>query len=194
MSSSDNDKNSGFKPTGEPVDKFDASKIIIPPTHGLKRTAIILPTNDLLFRKIFTSPGSGDIAAGFVSDFFGLEVTYIESLTTYDIGYYRKLLGEGKMFKTEVDFRCIAQEAYQILTDMQVLMSKVYAKRALYYFCTRYADLYTEGLESEQRVPKKRAGARRSLNDGKIRRVDTYLFHEYSWLSDVRGRRTAPDF
>ena len=71
---------------------------------------VVLPTNDLLFKKIFTSPENKNIAEGLIKDFYGMDVKVLGVGNTYSFKEYKaawnKMAGQNSILPTEVDFIC----------------------------------------------------------------------------------------
>ncbi|GCF94631.1 hypothetical protein NRIC_25220 [Enterococcus florum] len=84
-----------------------------------------LPTNDLLFRKIFTSPASKHLLQHFIEDFLGQRFRTLIPKEHYHIKKYQKSFKKGKLQRTEVDILATTADGLMTTIEMQtVLRSK----------------------------------------------------------------------
>lgn len=98
----------------------------------------ILPTNDLLFKKIFTSHGNEDILLEFVNDMLGTSFTSVVPRETYDI----KKIKSKKLNYTEVDVRAQTEEGKYVTIEMQVQNHESFLARTAYYASRTYVNQY----------------------------------------------------
>ncbi len=66
-------------------------------TKGREAMRKILPTNDLLFRKLFTSEGSEPLLKAFMQDVLYRDFYYLTPLETYRFEEYRQRLNQNKL-------------------------------------------------------------------------------------------------
>ena len=111
-------------------------------------------TNDLLFKKTFTSEGSQDILKNFVEDLTGQSFESVEPVNTYDF-YYKetkdnldKIIAR-KVGYTEVDVRAKTSDGSQVTIEMQVANQEHFKKRCLYYAFKTYVRKYDEAEDPE---------------------------------------------
>lgn len=98
----------------------------------------ILPTNDLLFKKTFTSTGHEHILLGFVQDVLGESFTNVSTRETYDI----RKLDINKLGRTEVDILAQNTEGELVTIEMQVSNHDYFIERTLYYLFRAYGKQY----------------------------------------------------
>jgi hypothetical protein len=117
------------------------------------------PTNDLMFKKMFGSPSNIAIIRGFVNDFFMAVEGNIVVTNPYSIEAYDELDEDGietavlRETLTDVTFRA---EAETLTTEMQVVKTDYFDRRALYYACDKYRSEYNALQEPPQEKPRKR--------------------------------------
>jgi predicted transposase/invertase (TIGR01784 family) len=105
----------------------------------------ILPVNDLLFRKVFSSEGHEEVTRGFISDMLGIEVGDLSYANPYDIGTIRREMESDPILRhTEIDVRVRLSDGTQAVIEMQRRGHRGWDRRALYYSASRYtADIGT---------------------------------------------------
>jgi hypothetical protein len=116
----------------------------------------ILPTNDLLFKKTFSSVENKDILQGCIADFFGITVPLddIEIVTPYSIEAYQEAAKDGSprsvMRQIQRDIRASLRFA-DFISDMQVKNTRNFTPRTLLYafqqFCDNYNALGQMGMD-----------------------------------------------
>ncbi|EOH95400.1 PD-(D/E)XK nuclease family transposase [Enterococcus pallens] len=78
-----------------------------------------LPTNDLLFHKLFTSKDTNHILKAFVRDVLGEEFETLTPRDTYHIDSYKQSLeDENKLKYTEVDVLAASNDGTQVTIEM----------------------------------------------------------------------------
>jgi hypothetical protein len=111
----------------------------------------ILPTNDLMFRKLYGSPEYEDIYRGIFSDFFGITPTEIIVTNPYSINDYKEILKNGKAVLREV----IPDVSYSLkldrfaegLTELQIRKFSFFEERSVYYTFDRFCRNYNIAKE-----------------------------------------------
>ncbi|MGL9728066.1 Rpn family recombination-promoting nuclease/putative transposase [Enterococcus sp. DIV0756] len=102
----------------------------------------ILPTNDLLFKKMLTSEDSQHILKAFVKDLLGIEFKSLRPKETYHIdSYKRSHLKEVKkmaILRTEVDILAISEDGSHATIECQIQPHKYFHERSLFYLCEAY--------------------------------------------------------
>ena len=98
----------------------------------------ILPTNDLLFKKTFTSTGHEHILLGFIQDILGENFKNVSTRETYDI----RKLDINKLGRTEVDILAQNTEGELVTIEMQVSNHDYFIERTLYYLFRAYGKQY----------------------------------------------------
>jgi len=126
-------------------------------------TRIVLPTNDLAFKKIFTDIEHADIIAAFINDFTDLNVTpnQIRILNPYSIKTYQQQIAEKVRDYPDLqtgDLRWIAHDAViaiietaDVTIEMQLAPDAEFLKRAHYYLADVYAANYNHQPTTESR-------------------------------------------
>lgn len=106
----------------------------------------LLPINDLLFKKVFTTPGNEYVLKGFVQAVLGLEFEHLETKETYNI----KRINPEKITRTEVDILAQTLSGEYITIEMQVRNHAAFIERTLYYLFQKYNDQYqVDGSDKE---------------------------------------------
>ncbi len=103
---------------------------------------IVLPTNDLSFKKVFSTPENKDILIGIINDFYGLEIVDVQIENPYSIEELNKHFEKNGYFKTEVDSICTASDNSKFTLEMQVEKLEYFVERSLYYLFTKYCSNY----------------------------------------------------
>ncbi|EOH93077.1 PD-(D/E)XK nuclease family transposase [Enterococcus pallens] len=76
-------------------------------------------TNDLLFKKLFTSKDSAHILKAFVRDILGKEFKTLTPRETYHIDSYKKAFQEDpELLHTEVDILAVTEDNRQVTIEM----------------------------------------------------------------------------
>jgi len=102
----------------------------------------VLTTNDIVFKKVFTSPQNSHILIGFINDILELEVTEVDVGNTYN---FKTICEENKnpeVRYTEVDVLARLQDGSQIIIEMQVCKRRWFRERAMFYMTERYSNNY----------------------------------------------------
>ena len=100
----------------------------------------ILPTNDLLFKKTFTSTGHEHILLGFIQDILGENFKNVSTRETYDI----RKIDINKLGRTEVDILAQNTEGELVTIEMQVSNHDYFIERTLYYLFRAYGKQYRQ--------------------------------------------------
>ena len=108
----------------------------------------ILPTNNLLFKKVLASDANKDILAGLINDFFNVKAEEIVIEAPYSIDLYAEILEDKPGVNKSVLRETIKDVAASFkvadfVSEVQVQHTKFFDERALYYsfsrFCSNYA-------------------------------------------------------
>ena len=116
-------------------------------------TERIPPTNDLGFKKTFSSPENKDVLQGIIGDFFDLWIPLDEiSITApYDIKSYEEYLkrlsgGEAISEKLRQTVQDVAVDIKiaDFGAEVQIQKDTYFSQRSLYYACTRFCSNYNQ--------------------------------------------------
>ena len=91
-----------------------------------------LPTNDLLFRKLFSSEDSQHILKAFIKDLIGIEFKTLTPTVTYHIDSYIKSYEENEqseLKRTEVDVLAIDENGAHATIECQIQSKQRKLKR-----------------------------------------------------------------
>ena len=98
-----------------------------------------LPTNDLLFKKMFTSKDSMHILKAFVRDVLGKEFKRLTPRETYHIDSYKQTFEEQtQLMYTEVDVLAEDEEGRHVTIEMQIQPHDFFLERSLFYLTEAY--------------------------------------------------------
>lgn len=97
-----------------------------------------LPTNDLLFKKTFTSKGHEHILLGFIEDVLGESFERVYTSEPYNIKAY----DFKKLSKTEVDILAETNTGDYVTIEMQVQPHSYFIERTLFYLFSAYTKRY----------------------------------------------------
>lgn len=104
---------------------------------------IILPTNDLCFKKLFSSSQNTDILKGFIQDMFDITAQEVFIKNPYSIKAFNQMLKKKDGFyAVEVDILCVTESNWNFHLEMQLAPQQFYVNRALYYLCSTYQSTY----------------------------------------------------
>ena len=150
----------------------------------------ILPTNDLLFKKIFTSHGNEDILLEFVNDMLGTSFTSVVPQETYDI----KKIKSKKLNYTEVDVRAQTEEGKYVTIEMQVQNHESFLARTTYYASRTYVNQYKKENKADPYDDLKQTYSINVMNFNPFEDASRTLRHfsmadrkTYEWLSDLKA-------
>lgn len=98
-----------------------------------------LPTNDLLFKKMFTSKDSMHILKAFVRDVLGKDFKRLTPRETYHIDSYKQAFEEqAQLMYTEVDVLAEDEEGRHVTIEMQIQPHDFFLERSLFYLTEAY--------------------------------------------------------
>ena len=114
---------------------------------------IILPTNDLAFKKLFANNQHKEIIKGLIQDFYGITIKSIIIENPYSIDEFNDIIDKKGYFAVEVDSFCTSENNWKFSTEMQLLKRNFYPERSLYYLCGKYNSTYgnTELMRGESK-------------------------------------------
>lgn len=105
----------------------------------MKKMFKVLPTTDLLFRKLFTSKDSSHILKAFVQDVLDKNFKSLKPRETYHIDNYKKTFSEDpELLRTEVDILAETEDGCHVTIEMQVQSHDFFVERALFYLGEAY--------------------------------------------------------
>ncbi|EOH97764.1 PD-(D/E)XK nuclease family transposase [Enterococcus pallens] len=85
----------------------------------MKKMFKVLPTTDLLFRKLFTSKDSSHILKAFVQDVLDKNFKSLKPRETYHIDNYKKTFSEDpELLRTEVDILAETEDGCHVTIEM----------------------------------------------------------------------------
>ena len=112
---------------------------------------VVLPTNDLNFKRLFASPEFIKISKGFLQDLADydplgvLQISSVSIETPYNFQEVHNLKDDqkGKIYlSTEVDYACRDQNGFRFMLEMQKRDQKYLEKRIAYNTGQKYAQYY----------------------------------------------------
>lgn len=118
----------------------------------------ILPTNDLLFKKILTSEDSTHILKAFIKDLLGIEFKSLLPKETYHIDSYRKSYEEMEqmtVMRTEVDILAIAEDGSYTTIECQIQPHSYFHERSIFYLVEAFRSSF--GSMDKKEVEKSKA-------------------------------------
>ena len=118
--------------------------------HIKENNEVILPTNDLNFKRLFASPNLIHISKGFLQDLAAydpLELLQISSLsieTPYNFQEVNQLNADHKqaLLNTEVDYACCDENGVRFLLEMQKRKQTYLEERVAYNIGQKFAQSY----------------------------------------------------
>ena len=95
----------------------------------------ILPTNDLMFKKMMTSKGKEYILQNFIQVMTGMKLSNVKPTNPYQIQKYRENLAgvNLEMYQTIVDIAATTEEGIDIIIEMQLYKHRGFFERIRYY-------------------------------------------------------------
>ena len=102
----------------------------------------VLPTNDILFKKVFSSPQNSHILIGFINDILGLEVVEVTIENTYNIQSFYVEGVHPELKYTQVDVLARLVDGRLITIEMQLHKQALFRERELYYVSENYISNY----------------------------------------------------
>jgi len=126
-------------------------------TSKTKTQQVILPTNDLNFKRVFASPEHIEISKGFLQDLAAydplgfLEITHVRIETPYNFQEVNRLSAEHDrdMMLTEVDYACYDESGIRFMLEMQKKDQSYLEERVAYNVGQKYAQLYANDPDSK---------------------------------------------
>jgi len=125
---------------------------IIKNTNGTlkEKNNVILPTNDLNFKRIFASPENIKIIRGFLQDLAAydplgqLQIAEIKIETPYNFQDVNRLssVHEDGMMLTEVDYACYDEDGIRFVLEMQKRDLNYLEERMFYNVGQKFGQLY----------------------------------------------------
>lgn len=114
----------------------------------------ILPTNDLMFKKMMTSEGKEYILQNFIQVVTGMKLSNVKPTNPYQIQKYRENLAgvNLEMYQTIVDIAATTEEGIDIIIEMQLYKHRGFFERIRYYMASTYMDSYSAGHQTYKPV------------------------------------------
>lgn len=120
---------------------------------------ILMPTNDLNFKRLFASPKNINISKGFLQDLADydplgeLKITSLKIETPYNFQDVNQLVSENKhdMLYTEVDYACVDDNGTRFMLEMQKKNQKYLEQRVAYNVGQKYAQYYARDTNSDDK-------------------------------------------
>ncbi|MBO0452037.1 Rpn family recombination-promoting nuclease/putative transposase [Candidatus Enterococcus murrayae] len=132
-----------------------------------------LPTNDLLWKKLFTSKDSQHILRAFVKDLLGIEFKTLTPKETYHIDSYKKSFEQMDLTHTAVDILATAEDGSHITLEMQIQPQQFFHERTVFYLAQAFQSPFANS-ESENFVKSDNYSALRPAYG--INVIDFHLF------------------
>lgn len=111
----------------------------------------ILPTNDLMFKKMMTSEGKEYILQDFIQVVTGMKLSNVKPTNPYQIQKYRENLA-GVNLEIIVDIAATTEEGIDIIIEMQLYKHRGFFERIRYYMASTYMDSYSAGHQTYKPV------------------------------------------
>jgi len=111
-------------------------------------TKNISRTNDLAFKKAFSSQGNVNPIIGLAKDILGIDIKEITFKQPYSIESYIKMINENKFSAFQQTIKDISANAVienkgaNFTVELQVRESKEYLSRSLFYHAQEYTEDY----------------------------------------------------
>ncbi|BDR55566.1 Rpn family recombination-promoting nuclease/putative transposase [Xylocopilactobacillus apis] len=102
----------------------------------------ILPSNDLLFKKLFASPKNRHILIGFIHDMIGLNVVDVIIENPYNIRTFKVTEDQQEFLETEVDVLARLDDGSLVTIELQVRREAHFIERSLHYLSEKYVSNY----------------------------------------------------
>jgi predicted transposase/invertase (TIGR01784 family) len=157
----------------------------------------ILPVDNLLFLKIFSSEGNEDVTCGFIDDMIGVKVKDLSYTTPYNFEVIRKQAeSDPTMQHTEVDVRVKLSDGTQAIIEMQKSSHDAWDKRALYYSASRYVaslGVHKKGEPSVENYKALRPAYGIYVLDFSSFKDDDYALRTFRLYDDVHERLYGPE-
>ena len=104
------------------------------------------PTNDLLFKKMLTSPNSEHILLGLIRDITGENFKKVTIKEPYSIDKYKENLEKEiqDLFITIVDIAAVLDDDTEVIVEMQISKQPYFVERSLFYTASTYITNYTK--------------------------------------------------
>lgn len=104
---------------------------------------VVLPTNDLVFKKLFANEQNKDVLKGFIQDFFDVRIREVKIKNPYSIKEFNQVLKKKKgHYFVEVDTICTTENNWSYHIELQMHPQKYYLERSLYYLSGTYQSTY----------------------------------------------------
>lgn len=104
-----------------------------------------LPTNDLLFKKLFASKGNEEILLHFINDFTEEKFTKVSINNPYTIDQYKKERTEKTtdLYTTIVDVSATTDAGVEIIIEMQLQNHLKFIERSVFYAMNGFVKEYS---------------------------------------------------
>jgi len=101
---------------------------------------VVLPTNDLKFKKILASPENKDILIGFINDFYDLKIVDVYIENPYAV---EEFSAQSKgYFITEINAVCTDSNDLKYIVEIQLQKTEYHDERSLLYIFDKYTSCY----------------------------------------------------
>ncbi|KAA9298837.1 MULTISPECIES: Rpn family recombination-promoting nuclease/putative transposase [Aerococcus] len=116
------------------------------------------PTNDLLFKKTFTSIGNEALLQALIQDLTGTSFEAVEVTTPYNFERFKQDAQEeaqaNTLIYTEVDLRARTSTGDLVTIEMQVRFPDYFIERTQYYAYSAYVAAYADEVSMRQKRNK----------------------------------------
>ena len=115
---------------------------------------VVLPTTDLMFKKILASNDHKTITQGFIADFFGVDVELndIRIVNPYSISAYPHMGGGRRLRETLRDVTLEVRNT-NVAVEMQLRAHETFPKRGLFYWADLFTGGYGRGAKRRRQEP-----------------------------------------
>ena len=132
--------------------------VLVYNSNMIKTRKVILPTNDLNFKRLFASPKHINISRGFLQDLASYDpigsfsITEIQIETPYNFQEVNRLISihEYDTMLTEVDYACYDKSGVRFMLEMQKYDQTFLEERIAYNVGQKFAQFYAKDATSKK--------------------------------------------
>ena len=111
---------------------------------------MISRTNDLAFKKAFTTEGNADSLIGLAKDMLGLNIKQIAIKQPYSVETYTRMINEKQFETFQQTIKDVSASVHlsdtkdsNLVSELQVRDSKHFLERSLYYPAQTFSEDYS---------------------------------------------------
>lgn len=136
-----------------------------------------LLTNDLVFKKVFTSKENRHLLKKLIETILNMEFESVVPQETYHIDTYKMSTEHEKLMKTEVDILATTKSGEKVTIELQLQNHHFFVERTVYYAIEAYRSNYGNREMIEMESDNLYSALRKTYG---INIVDFHLFHPNS--------------